>query len=301
MDDQSTIPEPGGFIRQTGLPSPAPSSASTRPLAGLPHPRGHSLRPGSSKEDMVRRYVEERLLHISRRYVKKFGNPNPGDEVVGFKSFGEVAKELDGLVNVLWKSGTRACQRFALYPRLFVNTNHLVLASLQIPFLLKLASDFTQYVRSFPPSPRATFELLRKLDHCFASLLRGQDMDTNETLPGFENGLRAGMTTTDMVRCRSLVEQTRVLIVEVLSSGDVDDEDDEDEDEDTDMDMDGGESAAEAGGNPTPTPWDIEEERLHMDAARIYENTIVQLGERLGDPLGSENKIDSSAVCSTSD
>ncbi|KID74577.1 uncharacterized protein G6M90_00g110940 [Metarhizium brunneum] len=280
MDDQSTIPEPGGFIRQTGLPSPAPSSASTRPLAGLPHPRGHSLRPGSSKEDMVRRYVEERLLHISRRYVKKFGNPNPGDEVVGFKSFGEVAKELDGLVNVLWKSGT---------------------PSLQIPFLLKLASDFTQYVRSFPPSPRATFELLRKLDHCFASLLRGQDMDTNETLPGFENGLRAGMTTTDMVRCRSLVEQTRVLIVEVLSSGDVDDEDDEDEDEDTDMDMDGGESAAEAGGNRTPTPWDIEEERLHMDAARIYENTIVQLGERLGDPLGSENKIDSSAVCSTAD
>ncbi|KAF5122248.1 hypothetical protein E5D57_012721 [Metarhizium anisopliae] len=280
MDDQSTIPEPGGFIRQTGLPSPAPSSASTRPLAGLPHPRGHSLRPGSSKEDMVRRYVEERLLHISRRYVKKFGNPNPGDEVVGFKSFGEVAKELDGLVNVLWKSGT---------------------PSLQIPFLLKLASDFTQFVRSFPPSPRATFELLRKLDHCFASLLRGQDMDTNETLPGFENGLRAGMTTTDMVRCRSLVEQTRVLIVEVLSSGDVDDEDDEDEDEDTDMDMDGGESAAEAGGNRTPTPWDIEEERLHMDAARIYENTIVQLGERLGDPLGSENKIDSSAVCSTAD
>ncbi|KAK9444241.1 meiotic recombination protein DMC1 [Metarhizium brunneum] len=280
MDDQSTIPEPGGFIRQTGLPSPAPSSASTRPLAGLPHPRGHSLRPGSSKEDMVRRYVEERLLHISRRYVKKFGNPNPGDEVVGFKSFGEVAKELDGLVNVLWKSGT---------------------PSLQIPFLLKLASDFTQYVRSFPPSPRATFELLRKLDHCFASLLRGQDMDTNETLPGFENGLRAGMTTTDMVRCRSLVEQTRVLIVEVLSSGDVDDEDDEDEDEDEDTDMDGGESAAEAGGNRTPTPWDIEEERLHMDAARIYENTIVQLGERLGDPLGSENKIDSSAVCSTAD
>ncbi|KID96970.1 meiotic recombination protein DMC1, partial [Metarhizium majus ARSEF 297] len=280
MDDQSTIPEPGGFIRQTGLPSPAPSSASTRPLAGLPHPRGHSLRPGSSKEDMVRRYVEERLLHISRRYVKKFGNPNPGDEVVGFKSFGEVAKELDGLVNVLWKSGT---------------------PSLQIPFLLKLASDFTQYVRSFPSSPRATFELLRKLDHCFASLLRGQDMDTNETLPGFENGLRSGMTTTDMVRCRSLVEQTRVLIVEVLSSGDVDDEDDEDGDEGTDMDMDGDESAAEAGGNRTPTPWDIEEERLHMDAARIYENTIVQLGERLGDPLGSENKIDSSAVCSTAD
>lgn len=55
----------------------------------------------------MRRYVEDRLLNTSRRYVKKFGNPNPGDTVVGFKSFSEVAAELDGLVNVLWKSGTR--------------------------------------------------------------------------------------------------------------------------------------------------------------------------------------------------
>ncbi|OAA39072.1 meiotic recombination protein DMC1 [Metarhizium rileyi] len=271
MDGPSTIPEPGGFIQPTGLPSPAPSSTSTRSIAAsLPHPRQHSLRPGSSKEEMVRRYVEDRLLHISRRYVKKFGNPNPGDEVVGFKSFGEVAKELDGLVNVLWKSGT---------------------PSLQVPFLLKLASDFTQFVRPFPPSPRATFELLRKLDHCFASLLRGQDLDTNETLPGFENGLRSGMTTTDMVRCRSLVEQTRVLVVEILSSGDVD----EDEDEEDETDMDGDE---DFGGNQIPTPWDVDEERLHMDAARIYENTLVKLGERLGDPLGNENKIDTSTVCS---
>lgn len=55
----------------------------------------------------MRRFVEEKLLHISRRYVKKFGNPSPGDTVVGFKSFGEVCKELDEIVNVLWKSGTR--------------------------------------------------------------------------------------------------------------------------------------------------------------------------------------------------
>lgn len=99
---------PGGFIRpQGGLPSPAPSSASSRAASSLPHPRNNALRPGSNKEDMVRRYVEDRLLYISRRYVKKFGNPDPGDAVVGFKSFGEVCKELDGIVNVLWKSGTR--------------------------------------------------------------------------------------------------------------------------------------------------------------------------------------------------
>ncbi|KAH7313797.1 hypothetical protein B0I35DRAFT_480455 [Stachybotrys elegans] len=251
----------GGFLPATGLPSPAPSSASSRqPTSTLPHPRGRSLQPGSNKEDLVRRYVEERLLHASRRYVKKFGNPEPGDEVVGYKTFGEVCRDLDGIVNVLWLSGTPA---------------------LQIPFLLKLASDFTQYVRSFPPSPKATFDLLHKLDHCFSSLLLGRDADSQETLPGFENGLRAGMTVTDMVRCRSLVEQTRVLMVEVLSSGTADDEDDvEEQVTETDTDAEG-----EGMGQGREPVWDIDEERLHLDAARIYEKTIVQLGDRLGDRL----------------
>ncbi|PHH92678.1 hypothetical protein CDD83_6096 [Cordyceps sp. RAO-2017] len=231
---------------------------------------------------MVRRFAEERLLNTSRRYVKKFGNPEPTDTVVGFANFSEVCRELDSLVDVLWVSAT---------------------PSLQIPFLLKLASDFTQYVRSFPPAPRATFALLRKLDHCFASLLCGQDIDTKESLPGFENGLRGGMSVTDMVRCRSLVEQTRVLMMEILSGADEqeeedDEEEEEDEDED-DVDMDLARDATRAASDTgqarrirTPTTWDIDEERLHMDAARIYEHTIVQLGTRLGDPLTGDNVPD---------
>lgn len=105
MDENSQ--EPGGFLPQTGLPSPAPSSTPSRAASTLPHPRAHSLRPGSNKEDLVRRFVEEKLLNISRRYVKKFGNPASGDTVTGFKSMGEVCRELEGVVNVLWKSGTR--------------------------------------------------------------------------------------------------------------------------------------------------------------------------------------------------
>ncbi|KAL7928351.1 hypothetical protein V8C35DRAFT_243143 [Trichoderma chlorosporum] len=260
--------QPGGFIPpRGGLPSPAPSSASSRAASNLPHPRNNALRPGSNKEDMVRRFVDEKLLYVSRRYVKKFGNPNPGDTVVGFKTFGEVCRELDEIVNVLWKSGT---------------------PSLQIPFLLKMASDFTQYVRSFPPSSKASFDLLHKLDHCFASLLSGQDIETNETLPGFENGLRAGMTTTDMVRCRSLVEQTRVLMVEVMSSGEQEEEEDDEDEEDGDGDETEGGESYDAGGQS----WDIEEDELHLDAARIYENTIVHLGKRLGDSLGNVDSSD---------
>lgn len=154
---------------------------------------------------------------------------------------------------------------------------------LQIPFLLKLASDFTQYVRSFPPAPKATFAVLRKLDHCFASLLTGTDIDTKESLPGFENGLRAGMTTTDMVRCRSLVEQTRVLMVEVLSQGVHEDEDDDDETarEEMDTDMDDVDDNG-------PSAWDVddeEEDMMHLDSARVYQYTIIHLNERLGDSL----------------
>lgn len=101
---------PGGFIPPQSLPSPAPSSFSARSSAAnsLPHPRGQPLRSGSAKEDKVRRFVEERLLHISRRFVKRFGIPEPGDEVVGYKSLGELNKDLEGVVNVLWLSGTRA-------------------------------------------------------------------------------------------------------------------------------------------------------------------------------------------------
>jgi hypothetical protein len=86
------------------------------------------------------------------------------------------------------------------------------------------------------------------------------------------------MTVTDMVRCRSLVEQTRVLMVEVLSGSAVEEEEVEEE-ETEDETMTEGES------EPRPATFDIDEDRLHLDAARIYEHTIVQLGGRLGNPL----------------
>ncbi|KAF4450641.1 meiotic recombination protein dmc1 [Fusarium austroafricanum] len=252
-------PGPGGFLPEAGggLPSPSPSSASSfSNVQGLPAPRSKALKPNSSKEFMVRRYAEEQLLLATRRYVKKFGQPEPGDTVVGYTRFGEVCRDLDGIVNILWKSGT---------------------PTLQIPFLLRLTSDFTRYVRSFPPAPKASFAILRKLDHCFASLLSGQDIETHETLPGFENGLRGGMTTTEMIRCRSLVDQCRVLMVEVMRDPAEDEEEDEEAETDTDTDAEG----------PGIRGWgsveDDDEMMLQLDAARVFEKTIVQLNERLGD------------------
>ena len=46
-------------------------------------------------------------MHISRRYVKKHGIPDPADEVTGYESMDQVCKDLEQVVDVLWFSGTR--------------------------------------------------------------------------------------------------------------------------------------------------------------------------------------------------
>src|ERR1700709_1235008 len=99
--------EPGGFLPPS-LPSPAPSNASSNSTtSNLPHPRSHPLRAGSAKEEAARRYIEGRLLHISRRYTKKFQPPEPDEDVHGYQSMSEASKDLGEVVDVLWLSGTR--------------------------------------------------------------------------------------------------------------------------------------------------------------------------------------------------
>lgn len=107
MADTTSPAGPGGFIKQPSLPSPAPSGTSTRSASGLPHPRAHPLRAGSAKEEKIRIYVENQLMYISRRFVKKFEVPRPGDDVVGYKHVGELCKDIEALVDIIWLSGTR--------------------------------------------------------------------------------------------------------------------------------------------------------------------------------------------------
>lgn len=111
MNMVDTSNEPGGF----SPPSPSPSNASTSSTASkLPHPRAHPLRPGSAKEDAARRYVDGRLLNVSRRYAKKF-QPRQGDDVMGYESMTEVSKDLCEIIDVVWLSGTREFQGLPLY------------------------------------------------------------------------------------------------------------------------------------------------------------------------------------------
>ncbi len=47
------------------------------------------------------------MLVVSRRYAKKFQPMEEGDDVKGYVGFGEVSKDLGGVVDVVWLSGTR--------------------------------------------------------------------------------------------------------------------------------------------------------------------------------------------------
>ena len=138
-------------------------------------------------------------------------------------------------------------------------------ASLQIPSLMTIAGAVTLYISAFPPAPAATLGLLRKLDHAFVSLLRGKDSITGEILPGFSNA-SGGFSRTDMVRLKSLVEATRVLVVDVTSKipESVEDEIEESETETDEMDQDRESTMIEGGSG--------------MEIARVYAGTVVELG-----------------------
>lgn len=264
----------GGFFHApppSGLLSP-PHSTGSLSTAGstLPSPRSSPLKSGSAKELAFRNYVDKHINTIQRRYAMKFsGEDNEVDEMgggvlathatmstranhtrhveAGYESFREAARDIEKVVEIVWVSGT---------------------LGLQIPYLLTLALLTVNYIPGFPAVPRTMFRLLDKLDSAFASLIQGKDVETGEVLPGFLN--RKGMSGTEKVRIKSLVERTRVTVVEVMSKGEYDagmdedaqTEDDENNDDDDMLDYDAG------------TDFD-------MEIARVYDKTLVELGDTL--------------------
>jgi hypothetical protein len=285
------------------------------------------LRAGGPKEDAARNFVEESLLGVSRRFVKKF-QPKEEDEDVdgrdgekpkekegdkkktresgrdeagvirGYERFGEVCKDLNEIIDVLWISATRKHCNFpsAAFKSATAALTRPATASLQIPYLLNIANVIADYLPSFPPAPTPTFTLLRKLDYIFASLLSGYGLDSGTPLPSVVDG-QGGLSRTDMVRCRSLIERTRVTVVDVMGGAEEDYDDQPSEEElvemdaqgEVDVDMDG---EAKGGVEKEERPWngledddDEDEDRLEMDVARVYEKSLMKLGELLGDEL----------------
>ena len=106
----------GGFF-QPSLPSP-PLSTPSLPASLLPRPRATALRAGGSKESALRSYVDSKLLEISGRYERRFetdGRSRPDSNThnpsAGYRSFAEMAMDLDAAVDIIWVSGTRESVR----------------------------------------------------------------------------------------------------------------------------------------------------------------------------------------------
>ncbi|OJZ81453.1 hypothetical protein ASPFODRAFT_145810 [Aspergillus luchuensis CBS 106.47] len=274
----------GGFLPPT-LPSPAPSTPRPSTPSLLPKPRTHPLRAGSAKEATVINHIDTTLLRISRRHAKKFSSayykPNDDDDdddagfnsnnatgyspesfearrggndggegdVQGYESFKEVARDLEGLVDVLWVSGT---------------------PSLQIPYLISLAIQVNSYLPEYPFSAAPTFRLLRKLDEVFAELLGG----------GSGNGEKKSVVSmTEKVRIKSIAESCRVLVVEKrekeIEDANGAEDDDYDEDEDEEFEDVYGDANKLEDYMPVPGKWE-------METAKVYERTIQLLGDELG-------------------
>ncbi|KAI5248027.1 hypothetical protein E4T42_05799 [Aureobasidium subglaciale] len=282
----------GGFVPL----SPPPSSvASSNTPNSLPQPRRTPLKPGGTKESRLIRHVDQQLLHIQRRFAKR--DPALGHEgvremdeegrmieqlddpatekrlqrseewndVQGYSGFAEAARDVEELIGVIWVSGTPA---------------------LQVPYLINMALLVNTMIPAFPLAPKSLFRLLGKLDHAFASLLVGRDVASDEPLPGFNTG--RGVSGTEKVRIKSLVERTRICVVEVVNRGEFDEDDDDprlDSPEDTDMEGDlilddDGPEDINVDGMDDDDDW-------NMQVARVYDKTLVEMGDTMdGLPIG---------------
>ena len=172
--------------------------------------------------------------------------------------------------------GRQAPVRPIFPPEAWLCTQQLS-ASLQTPYLLNIALTVCTTLIPFPFLPRPTFRLLHKLDLIFCSLLHGVNIESEEVLPGFQGG-RAKLNVTEKVRMRGLVEKTRVAVVEIAGKGSAsvtDLEGSRPTEDETDYTTD------VEGDDPEKMQIDGNHGRWEMEIARVYEKTIVELGQEL--------------------
>ncbi|KAK8162653.1 hypothetical protein BKA80DRAFT_290030 [Phyllosticta citrichinensis] len=263
----------GGFFPPSRLtPSASSIASSSTATSSLPQPRSRPLKTGGSKESAFIRYVDERLRQTQRRFAKRGSETTIEGDVKGYSNFVEASKDLADVIDVVWVSGT---------------------PSLQVAYLLTIADLVNSFVTGLPPAPKALFRTLGKLDHAFASLLQGRDIETGEELPGFQGG--RGVNATEKVRIWSMVQHTRNTVVGVMAKYDpATAEDDDDDDDDLE---EGQETQAEGTAEESGIDLDVDEEfgpvehegAWDLQVAKVFDRTVVELGDSLtnaGPPIG---------------
>ncbi|KAL5119687.1 hypothetical protein ACEQ8H_002293 [Pleosporales sp. CAS-2024a] len=260
-------------VDAAGFPTPPASlAASSQHASMLPQPRRHALKPGGPKESGLIQYLDRGVNAIQKRVDnrvirRKTAAPRPGHEE-GYASFFQVAHDLDGLVDVVWVSGS---------------------PNLQVPYLLNLAVLAAEFLPMFPKSHRsahATFRLLSKLDEAFSSLLTGHDAATGEQLPGFDSG--RSVSTTDKVRLKGIVDRTRLTVARVMSAQSVTGEGSDDDDEPIDLHTQSSPTQPQGtvgfDGFENDDDEGSDEDWAERNIGSIYQKTIGELGDVLGGP-----------------
>ncbi|KAF3002666.1 hypothetical protein E8E13_009615 [Curvularia kusanoi] len=281
------------------LPTPPASSvAASQHASTLPQPRRHPLAPGGARESELIRYLDHGINQIQKRVDNRVTNrktPALVGQESGYRAFWEVAKDIDGLVDVVWVSGSRT-YTFVVSesPAIRCLTDFSVQkANLQVPYLLTLAVLTAEFLPFFPNTTRSTqssFKLLAKFDYAFSSLLSGHDSASGSVLPGFEQGRR--VATTDKVRLKGIVDRTRLTVVKALGGESIADEEDE-LGEGEAMDTDTGADDVRRKEEPDTVVFEgfenneddeEDEEWEERNIGSIYEKTIGELGDVLGGP-----------------
>lgn len=229
---------------ENGLLSPALSQISVTPatIDDLPIPRTHPIPSGSSKETALINYIDNKLLHVTRRYNKSFAaDATDKSKESGYVSFEQVISDLNPIVDVVWISATPL---------------------IQTQYLLLIAGHFRAFMHSFPFVTTA-FLLARKLDAAFSTLLSDAARAPNSR----------DISMTDRVRIRSLAEETRLEMTNLAAksgfSTNADDESSEDEEE-TDTDDNLTNNGNAIGGHS-----------ISLSLGQVYEKTMQILGADL--------------------
>ncbi|KAF1973678.1 hypothetical protein BU23DRAFT_553982 [Bimuria novae-zelandiae CBS 107.79] len=267
IDVDMTSPQAQSFNYANDLPTPSESSfapsvqaPSVHTATPLPRPRKHPLAAGGQKEASLIFYMDRALDNVGKRATNKHVEELLPGELQGYKSFAEVVKDLDPLVDVVWVSGT---------------------PTLQLPYLISITVSTINCLPMFPPLPRTTLNFLAKLDTAFAALLTGQDPNTGEPLPGFSNA--RGISTTDKVRVKGVIERARNTVTKHIVGEEGEEPPEVNRAADNEDKIDEGFVKFEGFENSDDSDDETEAfNRDERDVAHVFEKTIVELGDFLG-------------------
>jgi len=97
-------PNQGGFLPPSAIP-PTPSSLASNHAHLLPRTRTKPLLSGSAKEAQLRQHLDEHITTIQRKHAMR-GNAF-ADHRGRYRSFSEVAHDVEELIELVWISATR--------------------------------------------------------------------------------------------------------------------------------------------------------------------------------------------------